>query len=64
MCTAMGFGKGMYNLNSVEFTANIKCRPRFIKTHLPFSLLPDQIRSGRKKPKVNTYILNIPSSTL
>ncbi|KAF2898588.1 hypothetical protein ILUMI_07589 [Ignelater luminosus] len=56
--TVMEFGKGLYNLNSVEFSANLKSRPRFIKTHLPFSLLPDQIKNGTKKPKIIYVVRN------
>jgi hypothetical protein len=36
-----------------------RCRslnhPRTIKSHLPFSLLPQQIRNGTKKPKVRYF---------
>lgn len=58
---AMKFDSRMYRFNSVEFTAEQESRPRFIKTHLPFSLLPDQIKNGTKKPKVtNTlYLLQL-----
>ena len=38
-------------LNSVSFVHKL-ASPRFIKTHLPFNLLPKQIRNGEKKPKI------------
>ncbi|XP_014227591.1 sulfotransferase 1C4-like [Trichogramma pretiosum] len=38
-------------LNSVEFCENLPS-PRYIKCHLPFNLLPRQIRTGEKKPKI------------
>lgn len=37
--------------NSMEIVQNLKS-PRFIQTHLPWSLLPKQIRTGEKKPKM------------
>jgi len=37
--------------NSVEMAKNMK-RPRFIKSHVPWELLPKQIRTGEKKPKI------------
>ncbi|XP_058803922.1 luciferin sulfotransferase-like [Phymastichus coffea] len=37
--------------NSVEHI-NKLARPRFIKTHLPFNLLPRQIRTAEKQPKI------------
>lgn len=45
-------------LNSVEFTKNVPS-PRFIRTHLPFDLLPKQLRTGEKKPKI-IYIARNP----
>lgn len=50
--TAIGLNESEYNLNSVEFARKQKGR-RFIKTHLPYSLLPDQIKNGTKSPKVS-----------
>ncbi|KAF2892848.1 hypothetical protein ILUMI_13327 [Ignelater luminosus] len=37
--------------DSYELAKNMKS-PRFIKTHLPFFLLPDQIKNGSKTPKI------------
>ncbi|KAJ8669934.1 hypothetical protein QAD02_001193 [Eretmocerus hayati] len=37
--------------NSVEFCKN-SSSPRHIKSHLPFHLLPRQIRNGERKPKI------------
>ncbi|KAI4491645.1 hypothetical protein M0804_003037 [Polistes exclamans] len=37
--------------NSVNFTKN-QASPRYIKTHLPFHLLPRQLRSGEKKARI------------
>ncbi|XP_012264061.2 luciferin sulfotransferase-like [Athalia rosae] len=37
--------------DSLNFTRNLS-RPRFIRTHLPYHLLPRQIRTGEKKPKI------------
>ncbi|XP_060824328.1 luciferin sulfotransferase-like [Bombus pascuorum] len=48
-------------LDSVEYTKN-KASPRFIKTHLPFDLLPRQIRTGEKKPKI-IYVARNPKDT-
>lgn len=42
--------------SSVEYVKQMP-RPRFIKTHLPFSLLPEQIQNGTRSPKV--CILNL-----
>ncbi|XP_046418746.1 luciferin sulfotransferase-like [Neodiprion fabricii] len=36
--------------------------PRFIKTHLPFHLLPRQLRTGEKKPKI-LYVVRNPKDT-
>jgi estrone sulfotransferase len=37
--------------DSVTYIDEMKS-PRYIKTHLPWELLPKQIRDGTKKPKV------------
>lgn len=37
--------------DSVSFVDNLKS-PRFIKTHLPWPLLPVSIRNGEKNPKI------------
>lgn len=44
-------------LNSIEYINNL-ARPRFIKTHLPFNLLPRQIRTSDKTPKIIHVIRN------
>ncbi|KAF5291378.1 hypothetical protein FQA39_LY03529 [Lamprigera yunnana] len=44
--------------NSVNYVKNMKS-PRFIKTHLPFSLLPHEIQSGAKTPKI-IYVIRDP----
>nr|XP_031843272.1 sulfotransferase 4A1-like [Nomia melanderi] len=36
--------------------------PRFIKTHLPFRLLPRQLRTGEKKPRI-VYVARNPKDT-
>jgi len=36
--------------------------PRFIKTHLPFNLLPKEIRNGSKTPKI-IYVMRNPKDT-
>ncbi|CAG2066689.1 unnamed protein product, partial [Timema podura] len=38
-------------LDSVQHIADLPS-PRFIKTHLPWSLLPGQIRTGDRRPKI------------
>ena len=38
-------------LNSVKNVEQLK-RPRFIKTHLPFNMLPKQITANEKRPKI------------
>ncbi|XP_015173286.1 PREDICTED: amine sulfotransferase-like [Polistes dominula] len=43
--------------NSVNFTKN-QTSPRYIKTHLPFHLLPRQLRSGEKKARIINVIRN------
>ena len=45
-------------LNSVNFVKD-QPSPRYIRTHLPFDLLPKQIRTGEKKPKI-IYIARNP----
>ncbi|KAB0793243.1 hypothetical protein PPYR_12863 [Photinus pyralis] len=40
-----------FTLNSIKYLQKIKGQ-RFIKTHLPFSLLPKDIRCHRKSPKI------------
>lgn len=37
--------------NSIEYTKNLP-EPRVIKTHLPWKFLPEQIKTGKKKPKI------------
>ena len=37
--------------SSIELSKNLP-RPRHMKTHLPFNLLPKQIRTGEKKPRI------------
>lgn len=37
--------------NSLDYTRDLK-KPRFIKTHLPWHLLPQMIQSGEVKPKI------------
>lgn len=44
--------------DSLKFAREAK-RPRFIKTHLPWSLLPKQIQDGSKRPKI-VYITRDP----
>ncbi|KAF2893636.1 hypothetical protein ILUMI_12537 [Ignelater luminosus] len=50
-----------YHTNSVEYTKNLQ-RPRFIKSHLPFSLLPEQLQSGTRSPKM-IYVVRNPKDT-
>lgn len=38
-------------LDSISFVEKMQS-PRFIKTHLPFHLLPRQIQTGEKRPKI------------
>ncbi|KAK9746511.1 Ankyrin repeats (3 copies) [Popillia japonica] len=40
-----------YLIEPIEVIKNLKCR-RLIKTHLPWDLLPLEIRNGTKKPKI------------
>ncbi|XP_014205449.1 sulfotransferase 1C4-like [Copidosoma floridanum] len=46
---------------SVEFASNLPS-PRFLKTHLPFHLLPRQLRTGEKKNKI-IYVSRNPKDT-
>ncbi|KAF2886676.1 hypothetical protein ILUMI_19497 [Ignelater luminosus] len=46
-----------YKMNSIE-SAKSAQRPRFIKTHLPFSLLPEQLQNGTRSPKMICVIRN------
>ncbi|KAH1009130.1 hypothetical protein HUJ04_001540 [Dendroctonus ponderosae] len=46
-----GFEVPLYLQDSVEFVKNQKS-PACIKTHLPFNLLPKDIQTGVKKPKI------------
>ncbi|XP_048515989.1 luciferin sulfotransferase-like [Athalia rosae] len=48
-------------VDSFRFAANLPS-PRFIKTHLPFHLLPRQIRNGEKQPKM-IYVVRDPKDT-
>lgn len=48
-------------LDSVTHIKN-ESSPRFIKTHLPFDLLPREIRTGKKKPKI-IYAARNPKDT-
>lgn len=41
-----------YLKDSVTFARNMK-DPRFLKTHLPWDLLPTQIQNGSTKAKVS-----------
>ncbi|XP_044742946.1 luciferin sulfotransferase-like [Chrysoperla carnea] len=47
--------------NSLEYVRNLP-RPRYIKTHLPWDLLPKQIRTGERKPKI-IYVYRNPKDT-
>lgn len=48
-------------LNSVKFIDELPS-PRFIKSHLPFNLLPRQIKTGEKRPKI-IYVARNPKDT-
>ncbi|XP_044742435.1 luciferin sulfotransferase-like [Chrysoperla carnea] len=47
--------------NSLEYIRKLP-HPRFIKTHLPWELLPRQIRTGERKPKI-IYVYRNPKDT-
>ncbi|XP_076677958.1 luciferin sulfotransferase isoform X2 [Andrena cerasifolii] len=47
--------------DSVNY-AKSQASPRFIKTHLPFHLLPRQIRTGERKPRI-IYVARNPKDT-
>ncbi|XP_046610967.1 luciferin sulfotransferase-like [Neodiprion virginianus] len=48
-------------VDSVNFIRKLPS-PRYIKTHLPFQILPRQIRNGEKKPKI-IYVARNPKDT-
>ncbi|XP_018321161.1 amine sulfotransferase [Agrilus planipennis] len=50
-----------FQIDSLKYVAELK-RPRLIKTHLPYFLLPRQIREGIKKPKI-IYVFRNPKDT-
>ena len=45
-------------MDSVNYAKNMP-NPRLIRTHLPFDLLPKQLRSGEKKPKMIYPLRNV-----
>lgn len=47
--------------DSVNY-ASSRPSPRFIKTHLPYRLLPRQIRTGERKPRI-VYVARNPKDT-
>nr|CAD7419302.1 unnamed protein product [Timema cristinae] len=49
-------------LDSVQHIADLPS-PRFIKTHLPWSLLPSQIRTGDRRPKVRAPTSSWPNKS-
>lgn len=46
-----------YIIDSISFTKNLPS-PRFIKSHLPFHLLPRQLRNGETKAKIVYVVRN------
>ncbi|KAF5269723.1 hypothetical protein FQA39_LY08646 [Lamprigera yunnana] len=67
LCTVVDFQKMKETLgatrpdfvgDSINFIKNLP-DPRYIKTHLPYCLLPRQILNGSKKPKI-VYVLRDP----
>ncbi|KAK2575938.1 hypothetical protein KPH14_007300 [Odynerus spinipes] len=48
-------------VDSVNYTKN-QPSPRYIKTHLPFQLLPRELRTGEKKPRI-IYVVRNPKDT-
>ncbi|XP_044739367.1 luciferin sulfotransferase-like [Chrysoperla carnea] len=48
-------------INSLEYVRRL-AHPRYIKTHLPWDLLPKQIRTGERKPKI-IYVYRNPKDT-
>ncbi|XP_076630425.1 luciferin sulfotransferase [Colletes latitarsis] len=48
-------------LDSVNYVSS-QISPRFIKTHLPFHLLPRQLRTGKRKPRI-VYVARNPKDT-
>lgn len=48
-------------LDSVNYVKS-QASPRFIKTHLPFHLLPRQIRTGERRPRI-IYVARNPKDT-
>ncbi|XP_043265450.1 luciferin sulfotransferase-like [Colletes gigas] len=47
--------------DSVNYVSS-RISPRFIKTHLPFHLLPRQLRTGKRKPRI-VYVARNPKDT-
>lgn len=52
-----------YILESISFVGKFPS-PRFIKTHLPFDLLPRQLRSGEKKSKIVYVVRNAKDTSI
>ncbi|XP_044742537.1 luciferin sulfotransferase-like [Chrysoperla carnea] len=55
------FAQCEFFTNSLEYTKNLP-QPRYIKTHLPWDLLPKQIRTGERNPKI-IYVYRNPKDT-